>query len=97
MKGPGIPGARYHLLTLIERVNQIGAAKEASYRFRCDCGGERVCRLTDVRQGRAVSCGCVRPAQLLKKGEPPSAPQAHNESPLVRARFVNPRDMRASR
>lgn len=30
------------------------------YRFRCDCGVEFSANISNVRQGRTQSCGCLR-------------------------------------
>lgn len=33
--------------------------------YKCDCGGEKLIREYDVKQGKCTSCGCIRHNQKL--------------------------------
>lgn len=54
-----LAGQRFGLLVVVE---EVGLAKEGAifWRCRCDCGGEITTRGTQLRRGRARSCGCSR-------------------------------------
>jgi hypothetical protein len=50
------PGDTFGRLVAIERVGVV--RKGALWRFSCDCGGERVAVVGEVRAGKVTSCGC---------------------------------------
>lgn len=51
-------GERYGRLVALEMVDR-DANKKVRWRFRCDCGGEIVARVTSVRAGDVKGCGCL--------------------------------------
>lgn len=57
------PGERYGRLTAIREVEpvQYPSSKQKHRRFLwlCDCGNEKVVKLTAVRSGNTRSCGCL--------------------------------------
>lgn len=52
-----ISGRRFGKLVAIESVGVRGNAR--LWRCACDCGGERVARLGDIKAGMTISCGCA--------------------------------------
>jgi len=52
-----ITGERYGRLVAVERVGS--KRRQAVWRFSCDCGGERIGVIGEVRSGRCQSCGCI--------------------------------------
>jgi hypothetical protein len=57
------PGERFGLLTVrCEHPEglMVGVKKHRAYKCACDCGGEAVASIYDLRYGRRVSCGCRR-------------------------------------
>lgn len=59
MSAIDIAGQRFGRLTAIERVGATPDRK-ALWRFRCDCGGEKVTTAKYARAGKAASCGCLQ-------------------------------------
>jgi hypothetical protein len=56
------PGERYGNLTVIEeveaRIVKTSGSRKRVMRCKCDCGNEKDIRLSSLRQGNTVSCGC---------------------------------------
>ena len=56
-------GKRFGRLTVVERTETKscngGKTGNLLYRCVCDCGKERLASGTDLKRGRAVSCGCI--------------------------------------
>lgn len=52
-----IAGQRFGRLVAIER--DINAGTQPRWRFRCDCGAEKVLRKNHVVSGPTRSCGCI--------------------------------------
>lgn len=50
---------KYNFLTPIEYVGKTRFHKSI-WKFKCDCGGEKECILSDVKYGRTKSCGCLQ-------------------------------------
>lgn len=63
-------GKRFGRLTVVERTDikqcNSGEAGNMMYRCVCDCGKERLASGTDLKRGRAVSCGCAN-ADVVKE------------------------------
>lgn len=61
-----LTGRRFGRLTVLER---SGATKnkEAKWRCRCDCGMEVIVTSSNLRNGRQVSCGCLRQEKSLNR------------------------------
>jgi hypothetical protein len=57
------PGAKFGRLTAIEHVGFKG--RHALFKFKCDCGSEKVISANSVRNGDVRSCGCWRREQVL--------------------------------
>jgi hypothetical protein len=58
-------------MTPIEHVRDdrtAGGKKMPVWRFRCECGSEKVARLYAVRSGATRSCGCARGKAQLRHG-----------------------------
>ena len=51
------PGQRFGRLTVIEEVQAMGASRRV--RCSCDCGAEKVTRLSMLLRGDTTSCGCL--------------------------------------
>jgi hypothetical protein len=56
-RDPNLPGDRYGRLTLVEEVAGQGRSR---WVVRCDCGEVRQVRLSSLRNGNSISCGCYR-------------------------------------
>lgn len=56
----GFPGARFGLLTLIER---SGTSKHGNliWKCQCDCGGTKDLPYSSLSSGNTKSCGCLSP------------------------------------
>jgi len=53
------PGMRFRRLTVIGRAKST-SPKNPQWECRCDCGGTSQPRVSDLRNGRAKSCGCLK-------------------------------------
>lgn len=62
---PAEAGMRFGLYTLVER-RPTDDRGQQRWLCRCDCGSERVVRLAHLRHGKALGCGCTRPAPPAK-------------------------------
>lgn len=52
-----LSGKRFGKLVVLHR-NGTADGTRATWRCRCDCGGESVVRTIDLNKGKAVTCGC---------------------------------------
>lgn len=62
-------GQKYNRLTAIERSGSLGG--EPAFKFKCDCGVEKIIIAQAVRRGLVKSCGCFRKehcAEITKLG-----------------------------
>ena len=71
MKQPNfkdITGQRFGRLIVVEKAgnDRRGAAM---WRCRCDCGGERTVRGSDLRNGHTTSCGCIHSEGLAARNQ----------------------------
>lgn len=57
-------GQRFGLLTVVERAPNIGG--RAAWRCKCDCGGEKIARSSNLQKGNTQSCGCKNKKQLME-------------------------------
>lgn len=57
MKRLDLVGQRYGRLLVVAEVTPQG--KYRRYRCQCDCGGEKIVRMGDLRSGNTRSCGCL--------------------------------------
>lgn len=98
---PVAEGDRYGLYTVIREVERHRKPNGAAVRMvlaRCDCGTERQVRLSSLREGHTVSCGCFHRAQA--KVTLPAASVTHGQSKTrlymvwtaMKARCHNPAD-----
>lgn len=51
-------GDQYGRLTIIKEVNKRN--NKRCFLCKCDCGNEREIRLTNIRSGTTLSCGCLQ-------------------------------------
>jgi hypothetical protein len=58
-------GQRFGRLSVISQL-QSTAAGQARWLARCDCGGEVRAPGADLRQGRTISCGCLKAERVAK-------------------------------
>ena len=74
-----VAGQRFGHLVAIERVANKG--KRIQYLCQCDCGGEAVVDVADLKRGHVVGCGCQR------TGSPPRHGNAsrYGQSPEYKA------------
>jgi hypothetical protein len=61
-------GRRFGRLVVTAADKTVG--REAFWRCRCDCGGEKVARGCDLRRGSTKSCGCLVGEHLRKPAAP---------------------------
>jgi hypothetical protein len=57
-------GSRFGRLTAVAPSDQRfknGSQTVSGWRFRCECGGERIAPTVEVQRGRISSCGCDNP------------------------------------
>ena len=68
MAGPSVPrpGQRFNRLVAIEPVEKRHG--QWYWRFRCDCGGEKVCYGQNVIRGLTTSCGCYHKERMRAVG-----------------------------
>jgi len=55
-------GERYGMLTVIkeaDRILQPGGIRARAFLCKCDCGNEKIVRLSHLRHKRVNSCGCL--------------------------------------
>ena len=62
-----ITGQKFNRLTAIEPVYK-NKNRAWHWKFKCDCGNEKVCNAIEVRRGKIKSCGCL-PLEHNKNGE----------------------------
>lgn len=55
-------GQRFGMLTVIERAENIGG--RAAWLCKCDCGGTKIVRSSNLQKGKTQSCGCKLKQQL---------------------------------
>ena len=55
-------GQQFGLLTVIERAENIGG--RAAWLCKCECGGTKIARSSNLQTGKTKSCGCKRKEQL---------------------------------
>ena len=55
-------GQRFGMLTVIERAENIG--DRAAWLCKCDCGGTKIVRSSNLQKGKTQSCGCKHKQQL---------------------------------
>jgi hypothetical protein len=56
-------GKKFGMLTVLAATGER-VRRARMYRMRCDCGNEIVRRITQVKHGKTVSCGCQRGVRL---------------------------------
>lgn len=86
-----ISGRRFGSLTAVSFIRSR-CGKHAEWRFRCDCGAEKVALRQAVETGRTTSCGCQtqqqRSESLTKHGM--SATQVYKGWAAMKDRCLNP-------
>lgn len=73
MTTPQLTGLRFNRLTVIRRASNSkqGAAR---WNCACDCGGSTISSTTDLKRGRANSCGCFQKERTSRSAK------SHGES-----------------
>lgn len=61
-----LTGRRFGKMTALE-FSHRGNARVSYWKFRCDCGKEKVASGRDVKRGAIVSCGCHRDALAAQR------------------------------
>ena len=64
-KVPIVAGARFGMLTIVEKANASGRAR---WTCRCDCGTVIATEAASLRNGRTSSCGCLRREVARERG-----------------------------
>lgn len=59
-----LSGNKYGRLTVVRRIGEKGI--HPSFLCICDCGNEFIARADKLRDGRALSCGCMHQEQLKR-------------------------------
>lgn len=68
-RAPDLTGQQFHRLTVISRApNFPGGNRTARWHCICACGQETISSATELRNGRAKSCGCYSRAILKDSG-----------------------------
>lgn len=65
---PSVAGTRFGKLVAVEFVDLVKTSRLQRWRFRCDCGATKVIRLSHVKAGLIVSCGCHKAAKVRTHG-----------------------------
>ena len=54
-------GEKFNSFEVIEKFGLVkrGTSNRTAYKFRCECGTEKILLGTDVYRGRTKSCGCI--------------------------------------
>lgn len=60
-----ITGQEFGKLTALHRSDEVSAGG-ALWVCRCVCGSETTVRQSNLRQGKTVSCGCLRASQVVQ-------------------------------
>jgi hypothetical protein len=60
-------GQRFGMLVALALVEREPKENNHLWRFRCDCGNEKDCRIKVVRSGHATSCGCRLSAMVSER------------------------------
>lgn len=60
------PGDKYNKLTVVSYVGKNKYGKKL-FRFRCDCGNEKIMIGTTVKNGYSKSCGCISSMKSKKR------------------------------
>lgn len=58
-KHKDMTGLRFGRLTVLSRAEN-NARQDAQWLCRCDCGSEKIIPGVQLRQGKAISCGCLK-------------------------------------
>ncbi len=60
------PGTKINRLTSLGECG-VNAHRHRLFKFKCDCGNEKVILGRDVLRGRAKSCGCLELEKLAQR------------------------------
>lgn len=80
-RGIDFTGQRFGRLVAISRAG-VNARKQVLWRYRCDCGGEKVAVASEVKRGKTQSCGCL--AQEQRQAAAQTQCHAYSKSQWVR-------------
>jgi hypothetical protein len=61
-------GQKFGRLTVVEKAGR-DKKRNALWLCRCDCGGEKIVRGYDLKNGKTQSCGCLRYEELKGRAE----------------------------
>jgi hypothetical protein len=92
------PGQRFGRLTAVECASRTTAGSRR-WRMRCDCGKEKVARLSNLIRGGTTSCGCLRKEQLSQRVSThhmSGTPEYQTWAGMIR-RCTNPNDQNFDR
>lgn len=62
-----LTGQNFGKLTAIKLVEHGGAKSTCKWLCKCDCGGERIVSVSDLRRGAITDCGCKTRDKLVGK------------------------------
>lgn len=65
-KRKDITGERFGRLIAVDRIGYING--KSQWRCKCDCGNEKILRLSDLTSGKIKSCGCLRKETAARQG-----------------------------
>lgn len=61
-----ITGLKFGKLTVSSR-SEIKKGKEILWECICDCGGKKITRAADLKNGKTQSCGCIKSSMLVSR------------------------------
>lgn len=88
------PGERFGDFTIIDPDVAVAVNRERHCRVRCDCGNERIVRMSNLTNGHTRSCGCTRfkPAGTTVRGPDGKVPPLYTTWLNMHTRCNNPRN-----
>lgn len=64
-KAIDMTGNKYGRLTCVEKLEERDNG-HIQFKFECECGNVVIVRGGDVRQGKTISCGCLKVERVKK-------------------------------
>lgn len=76
MRSVDVTGQKFHRLTAVAPIgsNKFGRVE---WRFACDCGGETIAVVSEVKRDKIKSCGCLKSENAKINGRKTHGPIKH--------------------
>lgn len=88
---------RFNKLIVLSHAEIRGSGKNKAhfYLCKCDCGNEKIIRLTDFKTGRTKSCGCIQKARTAELGKARKLPNGTSPINILFSQYKKSAETRA--